>query len=315
MSDQAVERRLAAIMFTDIVGYTALMAESEEKGNYALDRGLEVLPVCLEEADLTSELDLALNRRRCIARQPEWGPGAGNHKNWVVPGSGKTASRYMTARSEPDSPTLPPRRGSRGHVNPGRSVRQALRMRPLGLLVLGLLAFHGGLPLPAHSSHSPQQLKRDAITTLEQISATDRELQRTITRAIEHITRSLSDKGHALFLDAFRILPPSQGNKVFERERQAVERLRSGLARDDTPEDIKTVFQEVINALVEADRAIAALSIATAQQLVQTGGGNPKKLPKAQREFERAVREAEPRRAIERFEKAWGASQEVVDAR
>ncbi len=27
-----VERRLAAIMFTDIVGYTALMAESEEKG-------------------------------------------------------------------------------------------------------------------------------------------------------------------------------------------------------------------------------------------------------------------------------------------
>ena len=26
------ERRLAAIMFTDIVGYTALMAESEEKG-------------------------------------------------------------------------------------------------------------------------------------------------------------------------------------------------------------------------------------------------------------------------------------------
>ncbi len=26
------ERKLAAIMFTDIVGYTALMAESEEKG-------------------------------------------------------------------------------------------------------------------------------------------------------------------------------------------------------------------------------------------------------------------------------------------
>ncbi len=28
----STERRLAAIMFTDIVGYTALMAESEEKG-------------------------------------------------------------------------------------------------------------------------------------------------------------------------------------------------------------------------------------------------------------------------------------------
>ncbi len=33
------ERHLAAIMFTDIVGYTALMAESEEKGLRARERG------------------------------------------------------------------------------------------------------------------------------------------------------------------------------------------------------------------------------------------------------------------------------------
>ena len=32
MEPDAIERKLAAIMFTDIVGYTALMAESEEKG-------------------------------------------------------------------------------------------------------------------------------------------------------------------------------------------------------------------------------------------------------------------------------------------
>ncbi len=30
MTPERAERRLAAIMFTDIVGYTALMAESEE---------------------------------------------------------------------------------------------------------------------------------------------------------------------------------------------------------------------------------------------------------------------------------------------
>ena len=43
MSAQAAERRLAAIMFTDIVGYTALMAESEEKGLRARERHRELV--------------------------------------------------------------------------------------------------------------------------------------------------------------------------------------------------------------------------------------------------------------------------------
>ncbi len=38
MASEGTERRLAAIMFTDIVGYTALMAESEEKGLRAKER-------------------------------------------------------------------------------------------------------------------------------------------------------------------------------------------------------------------------------------------------------------------------------------
>ena len=37
------ERRLAAIMFTDIVGYTALMAESEERGLMARRRHRELV--------------------------------------------------------------------------------------------------------------------------------------------------------------------------------------------------------------------------------------------------------------------------------
>jgi TolB-like protein len=38
VASEGTERRLAAIMFTDIVGYTALMAESEEKGLRARER-------------------------------------------------------------------------------------------------------------------------------------------------------------------------------------------------------------------------------------------------------------------------------------
>jgi class 3 adenylate cyclase len=42
------ERRLAAIMFTDIVGYTALMAESQEKGLRARARHREVVRPLIE---------------------------------------------------------------------------------------------------------------------------------------------------------------------------------------------------------------------------------------------------------------------------
>ncbi len=43
------ERRLAAIMFTDIVGYTALMAESEEKGLRVRARHRELVPPLVEQ--------------------------------------------------------------------------------------------------------------------------------------------------------------------------------------------------------------------------------------------------------------------------
>jgi adenylate cyclase len=43
VSPASVERKLAAIMFTDIVGYTALMAESEEKGLGVRSRHREVV--------------------------------------------------------------------------------------------------------------------------------------------------------------------------------------------------------------------------------------------------------------------------------
>ena len=43
------ERRLAAIMFTDIVGYTALMAESEARGHRVRERQGQVLRPLVEQ--------------------------------------------------------------------------------------------------------------------------------------------------------------------------------------------------------------------------------------------------------------------------
>ncbi|MFQ5804546.1 MAG: Ig-like domain-containing protein, partial [Candidatus Methylomirabilales bacterium] len=209
----------------------------------------------------------------------------------------------------------PPRWSNRKHQSPSRSVREAPLLRFLGLLLLGLLVFQGGSALLAQASPSPRQLKEDAITTLEQIATADPKLQRTISQAIEAITRSLADKGQSLFLDDSRLLPPPRGQKVFQRQRQAVDRLLAGIAREETPAPIQAVFQQVITALVEADRAIAALSIATAERLVQTGGGDAQELAKAQRAFDQALQATDPRQAIQGFRKAWASSQEVVEDR
>lgn len=43
------ERRLAAIMFTDIVGYTGLMAESEDRGLRARERHRQVVRPLVEQ--------------------------------------------------------------------------------------------------------------------------------------------------------------------------------------------------------------------------------------------------------------------------
>ena len=48
MASDPTERRLAAIMFTDIVGYTALMAESEEKGLRVRERHRELVRSLVE---------------------------------------------------------------------------------------------------------------------------------------------------------------------------------------------------------------------------------------------------------------------------
>jgi len=185
--------------------------------------------------------------------------------------------------------------------------------RLLILLLLVPAFFTWNIEVLAQNSPSPKQLKLDAITALEQISTTDPRLQRTLDRAVKDISQSLSYKGQSLFLDDFRILPPPKGERVFREEREAVERLRKAVKREHTPEEIKVVFQGFIDALVEADRRITELSIATAQQLVQAGIGSSRKLAKAQREFDRALGATSPQKAIERFKKAWESSQEVIE--
>ena len=193
--------------------------------------------------------------------------------------------------------------------------------RNLPVLILLLAAFFILNPLLvlnevlAEPTRSLQQLKEDAIAALQEISTTDKKLKRTITHAVKAIVQSLSDKSRLLFLDDSRILPPPEGHRVFQRERRAVDRLLKGIRRKGAPDEVKAAFQDVINDLVEADRRITGLSLAAAQKLIQVGEGNPRRLAKAKREYQRALQGTDPRKAIHGFKEAWKLSQNVVKGR
>jgi len=181
------------------------------------------------------------------------------------------------------------------------------------IFVVNCLIFPGGVG--AQASASPKQLKVNAIAALKEISTTDRRLKQTLDKVIRDIGRSLSYRGRALFIDNQRILPPPDGERVFHEERKAVERLLIAVKRRRTPDNIKPILQRVVGRLIEADRRITEHSIATAQRLVQVGEGSRRKVAKAQRELEKALRQTDPAKAIRGFEEAWKTSQKTVEGR
>jgi len=190
--------------------------------------------------------------------------------------------------------------------------RKSVRQMPvLSLLVAAFFVLNN--EAPAQTPPSPKQLKLNAITTLEQISASDRNVKQTLDKAVKEIRQGLSHRGHDLFLDEIRILPPPDGERVFRGDEQAVERLLEAGRHRRTPQEVKVVFQQVIDSLVRAAREIAQHSIATAQRLVQVEEGSRKKVAKAQWEFERAIRQSKAPKAIGGFGKAWETSQGVVE--
>jgi len=168
-------------------------------------------------------------------------------------------------------------------------------------------------PVPAVAS--PRQLKLDAVAALDQISTTEKKIERQIKLAARGIEGSLVNKGRSLFLDDFRIVPPPGGERVFREEEGAVERLLEAVNGKHMPADVKTVFQEVIDTLVEADLGIAEHSLVIAETLVQVREGNAGKISEAQRKFESALGESNPVKAIRGFREAWETSQEVVKGR
>jgi RHS repeat-associated protein len=188
-------------------------------------------------------------------------------------------------------------------------VRQGFRalFRVLACMCIIGLAAHAQVITP------PKQLKQSAIVGLQGISTTDKDLQKKIGAVVDDINQSLSDKNTNFFLDDWRILPPPQGQKVFDREKNAADDLSDLLKDKNTPASLRTTLQRVLDALVQADKEIAERSLITAERFVKAGEGDAKVVTRARQQFDQASKETDPKKAIEGFENAWQSSQEVAN--
>ena len=189
----------------------------------------------------------------------------------------------------------------------------------IAALVLGFTVFSlvsspvfSGTWRPDNSATSLKQLRLRAISDLEKIPATNRQVQQTIREAVEDITRSLSRQGKEHFLTGAQILSAPHGRRVFQNSKRAVRRLLKGAQVSEAGDSARNVYKRVIDMLLRADASIAERCVLTAERLVELELGRKKTAQSAREQYEQALRETDAVKAADGFRKAWNSAQGVV---
>ncbi len=167
---------------------------------------------------------------------------------------------------------------------------------------------------------NPKLLKECSITTLEDAKTGDKKIDKEIDRIIEHIEKSLEDKKNgSLWTDDRHLVGEPEGKKVFHEEHTAVKHIQKEINKTDTPEELKVVYEGVINDLVDADKLLAKTAIEDAKNTPVLDPKKQKKvdheITKAEEEFSKALEEIskdKPDKAIKKFEKAWEHAQHAI---
>lgn len=167
---------------------------------------------------------------------------------------------------------------------------------------------------------NPKLLKEHSITTLESAKIGDKKIDKEIDRIINHIQKSLEDKKNgSLWIDDWHLVGEPEGKKVFHEEHTAVKHMQKEINKADTPEDLKVVYEKVIDDLVEADKLLAKTAIADAKNRPVLDSKKQKKvdheIAKAEEEFSKGLEEiskGRPDKAIKKFEKAWEHAQHAI---
>jgi hypothetical protein len=162
---------------------------------------------------------------------------------------------------------------------------------------------------------SPLWLKSGTIAKLEAAKTGDKKIDKETDRIIKHIQNSL--KG-SLWIDDWH-LAVKHGKKIFHEEHTAVKHIQKETKKKSTPDEVKTIYVEVISDLVKADELLAKVAIKDAKN---TPISDPHKgkivnheIEMAEKELAKAYEELEkdrPDKAIKKFEKAWEHAQHAI---
>ena len=157
---------------------------------------------------------------------------------------------------------------------------------------------------------TPRKIKEDAIEKLKSAKTCDDKVNREIDETIFLINKSLSDK---LWINDTH-LNPKLGEIVFAKEHAAVEHMQRNAIR--MPDEVKAVFEEVINDLLSADEMLSLTSIEEARAYEGTSRMVDKEMRLAEKNLEKAYDEMDDPmdkdNAILRFERAWEHAQRAI---
>lgn len=160
----------------------------------------------------------------------------------------------------------------------------------------------------------PRTMIEKAIIDLKAINITDKKVKKAIDSSIQHLQKSLDAN---LWIDAIR-LDPGKGEKVFDLNKKAVNELLKSIKQHKLSDAVKSSFEQIISALVEADEILARMAVNKARNTPVQNSKKENKINQLIQQAEESINNADgysednPDKAIEELGLAWKYAQKAI---
>ncbi|MBL7069307.1 MAG: HEAT repeat domain-containing protein [Candidatus Omnitrophica bacterium] len=171
-------------------------------------------------------------------------------------------------------------------------------------------------PTPTYAEVPPRQLKNNALQKLKVAETGDDKIDKKLDKVVEHLEKSLEAY---LWLDDWHLSADMKAKKVFDEEASAVKYMLSEIRKSANkkiiPEELESLFEELIVDLLEADILLAKTTLDIARVYIDIDKKVDKHIRKAEDMFNEGHKkqaEGKPDSAIKKFMKAWKHARDAL---